>query len=365
MNALHDLPTNDEMYAALLRRDSEYDGVFFVAVKTTGIFCRPTCPAKKPKPTNVRFFPSAADSLAAGYRPCKRCRPLECAGRMPGWLQRVVDAFERNGARRWTDADIANLDVDPTRARRWFQANLGITFHRYMRARRLSAALAQLSVGDDPNRVAFDAGYESVSGFREAFQKTFGINPGRANDSHSPVLLNRILTPLGPMIVAANDDSLYLLEFADRRMLETQLQRLSRLTGAVFCPGENVVIAKTNRQIDEYFAGQRARFELPLELPGTEFQRKVWNALLEIPCGETRSYEQLGRAIGKPTAARAVGRANGDNRLAIVVPCHRVIRADGALSGYGGGLRRKEWLLNLERGNRSPTEEPRAKARRR
>lgn len=340
------------MYAALLRRDSEYDGVFFVAVKTTGIFCRPTCPARKPLAKNVRFFPNAADSLSAGYRPCKRCRPLEVSGRMPDWLQRLVDAFEKNGTRRFTDDDIAAHDVDPTRARRWFQANLGITFHRYLRARRLSAALAQLSLGDDLNRVAYDAGYESVSGFREAFAKTFGFTPGKAGGENA-VLLNRILTPLGPMVVAADEQRLLLLEFADRRMLETQFQRLHRYVDAVFCPGENAVIEQTGRQLDEYFAGERTWFDLPLDYPGTDFQRRVWEALLKIPHGETRSYEQLGRSINKPNAARAVGRANGDNRLAIVVPCHRVICADGTLRGYGGGLRRKEWLLNLERGRES------------
>ena len=156
--------TDDEMYRALLERDTEYDGLFFVAVKTTGIFCRPTCTARKPVQKNVRFFARSRDALAAGFRPCKRCRPMEVSGRMPPWLEAIVADAERDVHRRWTDADLRERGVEPTRVRRWFQTNHGITFHGFLRTRRLAAALGRLSVGDDPTRVAYDAGYESISG---------------------------------------------------------------------------------------------------------------------------------------------------------------------------------------------------------
>src|SRR5690606_33759012 len=232
----------DEMYQALVERNSEYDGLFFVGVRTTGIFCRPTCTAKKPLRRNVRFFSSAANALAAGLRPCKRCRPLEMVGRMPVWLEQIVATAEQNGERRWSDADLRAQGVDPTRVRRWFQQHHGTTFHRYLRGRRLSAAVAHLAVGEDPTRVAFAVGYESVSGFREAFLKWFGTTPGATCNGRRLLNVNRILTPLGPMIAAADDAALYLLEFADRRMLPTQFARLRQRLGCSFAAGDNSVM---------------------------------------------------------------------------------------------------------------------------
>lgn len=339
----------DEMYTALVDSDPEYDGVFFVGVKTTGIFCRPTCPAKKPLRKNVTFHASAADAMAAGYRACRRCCPLEVSGQMPAWLGKLMAVVEDNPSRRWKDQDLREFGVEPSRVARWFKANHGITFHGYVRCRRLAIALGRLSVGDDATQVALDAGYESLSGFREAFAKWFGTTPGSVANGQPIVMVNRIPSPLGPLVVAASDEHLLLVEFADRRMLETQIRRLAHHLDCQFSPGENAIIARTQRELAEYFDGDRRQFTVPLIFPGTEFQQSVWRALVEIPYGETRSYDALAAAVGKPGAARAVGRANGDNRLAIIVPCHRVIRRDGSLSGYGGGVRRKEWMLRHER----------------
>ena len=342
------LPDADEMYAALLRRDSEYDGVFFVGVRSTGVFCRPVCPARKPLRRNVCFFAVARDALAAGYRACKRCRPLDVSGEMPDWLRELITHVEQDPSHKWTDEEIRAYGVEPRKVRRWFLSNHDMTFHSFMRCRRLSTALARLSVGDDPMAVAMNAGYESVSGFRDAFQKWLGQTPGCAgNNSETPILVNRILTRLGPMVVAA-DNRLQLLEFADRRMLETQFRRLARLTKRTIVPGENSVMEQTQLEIDQYFEGTRTTFDVPISISGTEFQVRVWRELLQIPYGSTSSYERIAERIGNVQAQRAVGRANGDNRLAIIVPCHRVIRSNGEISGYGGGVRRKEWLLNHE-----------------
>lgn len=336
------------MYQALVHRDEAYDGVFFAAVTTTGIFCRPTCTARKPRQSNVRFFFTAADALAAGYRACRRCRPLEVCGHSPEWLDPLMQQVEADPTRRWTDQDVRELGLEPTRVSRWFKANHGITFHTYLRCRRLSAALAQLAVGQDALQVALHAGYSSLSGFRDAFQKWFGATPGMIHKKQT-LLVNRIFTPLGPMVVAADDRDLYLLEFADRRMLQTQISRLAARLDCGFSPGQNVLIEQAEREVSEYFNGLRTEFTVPVRFPGTEFQQAVWRQLLAIPYGHTSHYEALARAVGRPGGSRAVGRANGDNRLAIIVPCHRVVRADGSLSGYGGGVRRKEWLLNHER----------------
>jgi O-6-methylguanine DNA methyltransferase len=157
-------------------------------------------------------------------------------------------------------------------------------------------------------------------------------------------------TPLGPMVGAATIDHLVLLEFGDRRMLATQFKRLNKLFHCRFEPNDSPVLVQLRRELTEFFEGRRSRFEIPLDTPGTPFQTLVWHALRQIPAGATRSYSDIARSIGRPTAVRAVARANGDNRIAIVIPCHRVIGSDGQLVGYGGGLWRKRRLLELEAG---------------
>jgi len=345
----HTLPPRDEMLTAFLNRDGAYEGVFVTGVRTTGIFCRTTCSARKPKPENVEFFPSTRDALLAGYRPCLRCRPMVRPGEVPSWLEGVMSAVEGDPGRRWRDADLTALGADPTRVRRWFQAHHGMTFHAYTRALRLGAALGRIQEGDTVSRAAFDSGYESLSGFSEALRKLAGAPPTRLDGA--PLLqVTRIPTPLGPVIAAADAERLYLLEFADRRMLPTQLRKLGKLLGCVYVPGTNEVLRALHEELDEYFAGRRAGFTVPLASPGTPFQETVWDALRAIPPGETRSYLEMARIIGRPTAVRAVARANGQNRLAIVIPCHRVVAADGSLSGYGGGVWRKKKLLEIEEG---------------
>ena len=340
------LPPRAEMYRALVARDASYEGVFYLGVRTTGIFCRPTCPARKPRRENVQFFASTRDALAAGYRPCRRCTPMQPEGVAPGWLEGLLRQVEEEPSRRWTDADLRRAGLDPVRVRRWFRRHHDMTFHAYQRARRLGLALGQIKTGDDVMGAAYDHGYESESGFREAFAHLFGESPRRIDKGH--VVLTRVLTPLGPLVAGATEEALCLLEFADRDLLETQVERLRKGLDCVVTPGINRHIEQVERELEEYFAGRRTEFEVPLLTPGTDFQQRAWRALRQIPYGETRSYEQIARAIGKPKATRAVGLANGANRIPIVIPCHRVVRADGSLGGYGGELWRKRYLLRLE-----------------
>ncbi len=341
------LPNFDTMYDALVSRDSAYEGVFVVGVRTTGIFCRPTCPARKPKATNVEFFAGAREALGSGYRPCKRCRPLEPSGDVPEWLRPLLAEIDGDPDRRWTDDDLRALGVHPHRVRRWFQEHHGMTFHAFSRARRMGRALSAIREGGDATGAGFTAGFESVSGFRDAFARTFDITPTRAAAS-AELFFSRVLTPLGPMVAAATDSGVCLLEFADRRMLPQQMRTLARHFGTRVVPGSNDRLEELQIQLNEYFAGKRRDFSVALDVPGSDFQKKVWHGLLAIPYGETRSYEQLATHLGHPQARRAVGRANGENRIAIVIPCHRVIGADGKLRGYGGGLWRKQRLLDLE-----------------
>ncbi len=342
------MPTESEMYSAIVTRDTAYDGLFFTAVRTTGIFCRPTCSARKPKPENVEFFPSASEALFAGYRACLRCRPMEASGETPDWLRPILSHVEADPSKRVRDRDLIALGLEPERVRRWFKQNHGMTFHAYQRARRLGSALGEIREGKDVTSTAFDHGFDSLSGFNSAFARFTGASPTQGKDR--PLIhFARLLTPIGPMIAAASEAALHLLEFTDRRMLETQLERLGRKTGAVMAPGMNAILKQTRDELNEYFDGLRTEFTMPLEPASTEFQEIAWTALRAIPFAETRSYAEQAVAIARPTAVRAVARANGDNPIAIIVPCHRVVGSDGKLTGYGGGLHRKQFLLDLEK----------------
>ncbi len=346
---IHTLPPRPEMLRAFAQRDAAYEGIFLTAVRTTGVFCRPTCPARKPRPDNVEFFATASQALMAGYRPCRRCHPMEPVGETPSWLADLLHEVESDPTRRWRDSDLRAVGLDPARVRRWFKAHHGMTFHAYSRALRLSTALGRIRHGEAVTIAAFDAGYDSLSGFNGAFQKLAGVSPTAAASDGEAVHVTRIPTPLGPLVAAATQDALCLLEFADRRMLPTQLNRLTRYVPGVLAPGDNDVLRGVADQLAEYFEGARRTFDVPLRTPGTAFQERVWGELRKIPPGETISYGTLARRIGKPNAVRAVGKANGDNRVAILIPCHRVVGADGSLTGYGGGLWRKKRLLELER----------------
>jgi AraC family transcriptional regulator, regulatory protein of adaptative response / methylated-DNA-[protein]-cysteine methyltransferase len=341
------LPPANVMLAAFLERDASYDGIFLTGVRTTGIFCRPTCSAKKPLPENIDFFPSSGDALHAGFRPCNRCRPMELSGTPPEWLRGLLAAVEVDPSRRWSEQDVRAAGLSPERVRRWFKQHHGMTFHAYSRARRLGTALGQVKKGSQVGRAAFDVGYESLSGFQEAFHRYFGSSPTTIDDA-TVIRVDRLATPLGPMLVAATDEALCLLEFVDRRALPTQISRIRAGLHAVFVPDRNAIIEQAAEEVSAYFSGALRDFMVPIVAPGTEFQRTVWRALAEIPYGVTRSYAELAQSIGNPKAVRAVGRSNGLNALAIIVPCHRVVGADGRLVGYGGGLWRKQKLLELE-----------------
>ena len=338
------------MLTALRERDRSYDGLFYAAVTTTGIFCRPSCPARDPRPEHVEFYGTTREALVAGFRPCKRCRPLDAAAGAPEWAARLIARVEDDPSARVKDADLRAEGLDPAAVRRWFQKTHGMTFQAYCRARRLGDAFVALRSGEAIDEVVFDHGWTSHSGFRDAFAKLAGAPPGEAAAAPDGALirLTWLETPVGPLVAGATDETLVMLEYPDRRMMETQLDTLRRRFGRPLAPGDSPVFPALRAQLDEYFARRRRAFDLPLEYPGSPFQRAVWDALRRIPYGETRTYAELARELGVPGAARAVGRANGANRLAIVVPCHRVIAAGGGLGGYGGGLWRKLRLLELE-----------------
>ena len=340
--------TFEEKYQAIVRKDSEYEGIFITAVKTTGIFCRPVCTAKKPKPANVEFFDSPQEAILHGYRPCKVCNPLARENETPEFIQKIIDELHQDPYLKIRDYELVKRGMEPSRIRRWFKKHHGITFHAYQRMLRINSAFAQITKGTTITHTAFDSGYASLSGFNDGFQSIFGIPPSRSQDK-AVINITRFSTPLGPMFACATSKGICLLEFTNRKMLETEFKDLMKRLNAVILPGENAHLAKVQQEVVEYFDGTRRHFTVPLDTPGTAFQQSVWEILKEIPYGETRSYKQQAIKLDNPNAVRAVASANGMNRIAIIIPCHRVIGENGNLTGYAGGLARKKWLLNHER----------------
>lgn len=339
--------THDLMYQALVEKDSSYEGTFFAAVKTTGIFCRPTCTARKPKKENVEFFPTPKEAILHGYRPCKICSPLDKPGETPAFIQAVLTELGETPALKLKDQALRERGIDPVTMRRWFKKHHGITFHSYQRMLRINAAYRRIKNGSSITEAAFDSGYESLSGFGDSYKSSLGAAPSHSKDARV-ITLTRLETPLGPMAACAVDEGVCMLEFTDRRMLETQFTIITTRFNAPVLQGTHVHLETLGHELADYFEGRLREFTVPLVTPGTAFQQTVWKELARIPYGTTRSYKEQAIAIGKPESVRAVANANGMNRIAIIIPCHRVIGMDGQLTGYGGGVWRKKWLLDHE-----------------
>ncbi|TMU87616.1 bifunctional transcriptional activator/DNA repair protein Ada [Bacillus sp. BHET2] len=337
-----------EYYQALLKKRTEYEGIFYVGVKTTGVFCRPTCPARKPKFENCEFYETAQQALLASFRPCKRCKPLSHPNSVSEVVKKLVEAVEEHPEKRWKDKDFQDLSIDSSTARRQFKKRFGMTFVEYARARRMGIAMKQIRSGSMVLDAQLTTGYESSSGFRDAFSRIMGTSPA-LSQSNQVLKAAWIDTKLGPMIGISDEEALYLLEFVDRRGLELEVERLREKTKAAIIPGSTMPLCKIEEELRFYFNGESLEFHTPLHMIGSPFQRSVWEELQKIPSGETRSYTEVAESIGKPSAVRAVARANGYNQLAVVVPCHRVIRVNGDLAGYGGGIARKKWLIDHEK----------------
>jgi len=339
-----------QYYKALVEKDRQFVGVFYVGVKTTGIFCISICTARKPKLKNVEFFTTTKELLQHGYRPCKVCKPTQNAQLTPPYVLEAIELANQKPKDKLKDFELRNNGLNPEKIRRWFKKNYGITFQAYQRMLRINTAFQELQKGKKVTESAFSSGYESLSGFGYTFKRIVGASPNESVDK-TIILINRFSTKLGPMFVCATQEGVCLLEFTDRRMLETEFKDLQQKLNAIILVGENEHIKQTKIELTEYFDGKRKKFTLPLHTPGTDFQQSVWNNLQKIAYGKTNSYQEQAIKINNPKAVRAVARANGCNRVAIVIPCHRVIGKDGSLTGYAGGLERKRWLLDHEKKN--------------
>ena len=333
----------DTAWAAFMRRDRGWDGRVIGAVKTTGIYCKPSCPAKRPKRENVEFFATAEEARAAGFRQCLRCKPDEVGRDRAAIAEAVklIDAAEEAP----TLAEIASaVGYAPHHFQRLFKRDLGVSPADYARALRNRRTETALKTNDRVTDAVYDAGYGAPSSFYSDAKERLGMTPSAWRDGGrgATIRWTHFDSPLGQMLIAATSKGICRLTFDDN---EASLKRLF----------PNATIARDEGGLRELVEGALGAIERPLAMPdlpidvaGTAFQEAVWRELRKIPPGETRSYAEIAAAIGAPKAVRAVGSANGDNHVCVLIPCHRVIRSDGSLGGYGGGIDRKKKLLAAE-----------------
>ena len=345
---LFDLPDHQTLYAALLARDDRFDGQAFVCVSSTGVFCRLTCPARKPKPENCTFYATIGECIEAGFRACKRCHPLKAAALADPAIAALLYALDERPDLRWSESHVEQLGYDPSTVRRSFKRQFGMTFLEMARQRRLREGFETLAAGGKVIAAQHEASFDSASAFRAAFAKLLGCAPADLRADRR-LRSTWIPTPLGDMIAVSSRTHLHLLEFIDRKGLPAELKRLQVMTREGIGIGTQPPSEQAAAELADYFAARSGQFRTPLAFAGTAFSREVWSALREIPAGETRSYSDIARRLGRPSATRAVARANGANQIALMIPCHRVIGADGSLTGYGGGLWRKHRLIEIER----------------
>ena len=350
MLAVMDRPlTDDDRYDAMLRRDAALRDAFVVGVLTTGIYCRPGCPARAPKRENVRFFASTEEARASGLRACLRCKPDEAR---PGSdaVMRACRLIEEAETAPSLDALAEAVGLSSFHFHRLFKDRTGVTPAAYAAQVRDRRAKAALSGGASVTEAVYDAGFGAPSRFYDAAHARFGMKPSAWKKAGEGETIRVTVAPcsLGQVLVAATDKGVSSIELGDEAafMLDRFRRQFARAEVTTGDADLNALVRRVVALIDD---PKDPGLDLPLDVRGTAFQQKVWQALRTIPAGETWTYGDLARAIGKPGAARAVGAACGANPVCVVVPCHRVVGSDGSLTGYAWGTERKKELLRRER----------------
>ena len=332
----------------VVARDARQDGRFVFAVRTTGIYCRPSCPSRRPRRDSVEFFPNPNEAERAGYRACLRCKPTQVSeqARYVANARKILDGAESVV----TLAELSKgVGLSPFHLQRLFKRATGLSPREYQSARRVQQVKSGLRKGDDVTTALYDAGFGSSSRLYEQAPQQLGMTPGeyRRGGAGAHIRYAIATTPLGRMLVAATERGLCAVRFGETAAV------LERDLRTEFHAAE---IHRDDKALREYvepllaaIRGENTTIDLPLDIRATAFQRKVWETLQKIPSGETRSYTDVAREIGEPSAVRAVARACASNPVAVAVPCHRVVRSDGELAGYRWGIARKKKLLERER----------------
>jgi len=342
--------TQDPRWAAVVARDAARDGEFFYSVKTTGVYCRPSCAARRALPENVQFHPSTAAAEAAGFRPCKRCRPDSATAPHAATIERICRTIAAADEMLTLKDLAAEAGLSEYHFHRVFKATTGVTPRAYAAARREERLRAALGNGEPVTSAIYDAGYNSNSRFYSGADDVLGMKPSayRGGGKNQEIRFAVGECSLGSILVAASDRGVCAILLGDdpdelAQSLQDQFPRATIVGGdASF----EAIVASAVGLVDS--PGTAA--DLPLDIQGTAFQRRVWQALRDIPSGSTASYSDVARRIGSPASVRAVARACASNRIAVAIPCHRVVRNDGALSGYRWGVERKRALLDREAG---------------
>jgi len=357
MSAAHSKPAllnaEDQRWSAILARDSVQDGKFVFAVSTTGIYCRPSCPARRPRRENVKFFPGCEQAEEAGFRACLRCRPRSVGSNAQHDLVKEVCRYiEQHLDEPITLARLGEaFEQSPFHLQRHFKAVLDISPREYADSCRMRLLKRNLQAGDSVTRAMYEAGYGSSSRLYERTASQLGMTPDkyRRGAVAATIRYTCVDSPLGRMLIGATDRGICAIQFA--RKDDELLEGLNReFSFAVRKPDESGLKAWVSDLLRQ-MRGRPLHSSLPLDIRATAFQRRVWTHLQSIPFGKTQSYSQVAKAIGQPTAARAVARACATNAIAVAIPCHRVVREDGTMGGYRWGTARKKALLELEKEN--------------
>ena len=353
LKPVHARNQEERRWRAVLARDEREDGHFVYAVETTGVYCRPTCPSRRPLRKNVAFFEAPSEASAAGFRPCRRCRPADVGPWKPAH-DKVLAAcryIESQPDRIPTLAELSErVDLSPTHLQRIFKRVVGLSPRKYADTLRLERVKRELQNGEPIAGALYASGYGSPSRLYEAVGSKLGMTPRsyREGAQGERIRFATVACPPpvgGRLLVAATDRGLCAVRLGDRaRDLVAELKR--EFQGAIFEPGGDA-LREPVRALVAYLAGDRSFPELPVDVQATAFQRRVWEAICAIPAGQTVSYSELARGVGSPDGARAVAQACARNPVALVIPCHRVVAKSGKAGGYRWGAQRKERLLRL------------------
>jgi AraC family transcriptional regulator of adaptative response/methylated-DNA-[protein]-cysteine methyltransferase len=338
----------EERWKAVEERSRRDDGRFVFAVRTTGVYCRPSCPARRPRRENVEFFNTAPTARAAGYRPCRRCAPDGSTARATGWIATVCRLLDQPGA-NYTLAELGRaVGLSPSHLQRTFTREVGVSPRQYGLTRRLQRLRTELGSDGEVSRAVYEAGFESSSVAYAHAASGLGMTPKRWRDGGRGAVITFTIVPsdLGEVLVAATERGIVAVRIGRG---DEMIARLAVELPEAELRQDDRLMAPQARVVLDGIVGGAAVTDLPVDIAATAFQARVWTSLRAIPVGQTRSYAEVAQAIGAPTAVRAVASACAANPVALVVPCHRVVRSDGSLGGYRWGEERKAELLRRER----------------
>lgn len=337
--------TEKEYYRALVARDSEYEGLFFYAVDTTGTFCRPTCPSRKPKIENCKFFETIEEASKATYRPCLRCNPSLLPNGITNLIEKLLTLVAACPDKHWQEEDFSKLGVNSITVRRQFKKRFGITFVEYARMHRLELALNLIKAGKSVIDAQVSLGYESSSGLRDAFYRLFGAAPSKLENIN--ILKSSLIdTPFGPMKAIASDKILYFLDFVDCKGLDLKIEKLKLMTQSILFPGISSPILSLENELNQYFDGRLKEFQTPLWKDGSSLKQSVWNEIQTIPFGEIRIHSDIVQSIS--CSPHAIMNALKTNPFAIVIPFHRLLNDKKGNDFFKCNVSRNQWLINHE-----------------